>query len=115
MRIRKRVNRTDNAAASKEGAKNAEQEGAEDQPDVPDLHHAALFLHHHGVQKSRAGEPGEQRSVFDRIPTPVAAPAENGVGPVRAKQNRSEEHTSELQSPDHLVCRLLLEKKNTKN
>src|SRR5258708_34417425 len=27
---------------------------------------------------------------------------------------RSEEHTSELQSPDHLVCRLLLEKKKTK-
>src|SRR5258708_23576624 len=26
-------------------------------------------------------------------------------------QHRSEEHTSELQSPDHLVCRLLLEKK----
>src|SRR5690348_17893980 len=26
---------------------------------------------------------------------------------------RSEEHTSELQSPVHLVCRLLLEKKNT--
>src|SRR5258708_24475773 len=26
-------------------------------------------------------------------------------------QGRSEEHTSELQSPDHLVCRLLLEKK----
>src|SRR5258708_39205970 len=27
-------------------------------------------------------------------------------------KDRSEEHTSELQSPDHLVCRLLLEKKN---
>src|SRR5258708_31911348 len=26
-------------------------------------------------------------------------------------EDRSEEHTSELQSPDHLVCRLLLEKK----
>src|SRR5258708_31607519 len=26
-------------------------------------------------------------------------------------EKRSEEHTSELQSPDHLVCRLLLEKK----
>src|SRR5258708_13072135 len=26
-------------------------------------------------------------------------------------ESRSEEHTSELQSPDHLVCRLLLEKK----
>src|SRR5258708_31325368 len=28
---------------------------------------------------------------------------------------RSEEHTSELQSPDHLVCRLLLEKKKKPN
>src|SRR5258708_23698566 len=28
---------------------------------------------------------------------------------------RSEEHTSELQSPDHLVCRLLLEKKKTQD
>src|SRR5258708_8535001 len=28
-------------------------------------------------------------------------------------QMRSEEHTSELQSPDHLLCRLLLEKKTT--
>src|SRR5438552_5567279 len=27
------------------------------------------------------------------------------------ERTRSEEHTSELQSPDHLVCRLLLEKK----
>src|SRR3989442_2201891 len=32
----------------------------------------------------------------------------NGVGP----RFRSEEHTSELQSRPHLVCRLLLEKKN---
>src|SRR2546426_1941994 len=30
---------------------------------------------------------------------------------VRVLQNRSEEHTSELQSPCNLVCRLLLEKK----
>src|SRR5947208_7355023 len=28
-----------------------------------------------------------------------------------SSSRRSEEHTSELQSPDHLVCRLLLEKK----
>src|SRR5258708_21112708 len=34
--------------------------------------------------------------------------ARAGVHRVRT---RSEEHTSELQSPDHLVCRLLLEKK----
>src|SRR5258708_11628554 len=32
----------------------------------------------------------------------------HGITRVRS---RSEEHTSELQSPDHLVCRLLLEKK----
>src|SRR5258708_31580548 len=30
---------------------------------------------------------------------------------ISGDSNRSEEHTSELQSPDHLVCRLLLEKK----
>src|SRR5258708_9847592 len=36
--------------------------------------------------------------------------------PVRdARVSRSEEHTSELQSPDHLVCRLLLEKKKKRN
>src|SRR5258708_7628631 len=33
----------------------------------------------------------------------------------KAKICESEEHTSELQSPDHLVCRLLLEKKKKKN
>src|SRR5947208_5984277 len=32
-------------------------------------------------------------------------------GGLDAQFFRSEEHTSELQSPDHLVCRLLLEKK----
>src|SRR5258708_28303018 len=35
------------------------------------------------------------------------------AGPFR--EGRSEEHTSELQSPDHLVCRLLLEKKKKEN
>src|SRR3712207_8896679 len=38
----------------------------------------------------------------------VAAGAGAGVGP----EDRSEEHTSELQSRQYLVCRLLLEKKN---
>src|SRR5258708_19619991 len=36
-----------------------------------------------------------------------------GIGMSFGEWNRSEEHTSELQSPDHLVCRLLLEKKTT--
>src|SRR5258708_9059308 len=34
-----------------------------------------------------------------------------GVTPAAVSHRRSEEHMSELQSPDHLVCRLLLEKK----
>src|SRR5437762_6114437 len=36
------------------------------------------------------------------------------VSPFFGRKDRSEEHTSELQSPMYLVCRLLLEKKNTK-
>src|SRR5258708_26619399 len=35
------------------------------------------------------------------------------MSPPLAVNWRSEDHTSELQSPDHLVCRLLLEKKTT--
>src|SRR5258708_35978082 len=40
--------------------------------------------------------------------TPGPPPAND---PFPVHLSRSEEHTSELQSPDHLVCRLLLEKK----
>src|SRR5438552_5446837 len=51
------------------------------------------------------------REYVGRDPTPVQA-----AGVLMKLQSapmyRSEEHTSELQSPDHLVCRLLLEKKN---
>src|SRR5947208_7380198 len=50
-------------------------------------------------------------------PGPIGFPAKIKVRcrrPANRKAEligRSEEHTSELQSPDHLVCRLLLEKK----
>src|SRR5690625_6676980 len=42
-----------------------------------------------------------------------AASALDGVVRVITHHDRSEEHTSELQSRGHLVCRLLLEKKKT--
>src|SRR3712207_8329092 len=46
----------------------------------------------------------------DTVPYSVA---NNGYGVVLCNvANRSEEHTSELQSRQYLVCRLLLEKKN---
>src|SRR5258708_26429501 len=50
-----------------------------------------LSVHDHGA-------------VSARVPVLAASPPD-----------RSEEHTSELQSPDHLVCRLLLEKKKKSN
>src|SRR5258708_17990131 len=50
----------------------------------------------------------------DRYQHPLAVAAKHDVSgrdrkPARGIAGRSEEHTSELQSPDHLVCRLLLE------
>src|SRR5947209_15597313 len=48
-----------------------------------------------------------------RRPQPVSqfVPDRGGIGPGTAAYERSEEHTSELQSRQYLVCRLLLEKK----
>src|SRR5439155_24754836 len=50
---------------------------------------------------------GVAHHAFDRILGRVSVPAVELDGKIR-----SEEHTSELQSRGHLVCRLLLEKKN---
>src|SRR5687768_18512562 len=45
--------------------------------------------------------------------SPAVAPGSTSAdAPSRSRSTRSEEHTSELQSRLHLVCRLLLEKKN---
>src|SRR2546429_4907016 len=53
------------------------------------------------------------RSVYlARRLTTITCDMRLGVG-TQALQRRSEEHTSELQSRLHLVCRLLLEKKKT--
>src|SRR5437870_10379313 len=49
-------------------------------------------------------------------PTLLGASAEDNVDAEHGgKKRRSEEHTSELQSRGHLVCRLLLEKKKQKD
>src|SRR2546426_3059427 len=42
---------------------------------------------------------------------PVPQPGDHQARDVAGRADRSEEHTSELQSPCNLVCRLLLEKK----
>src|SRR5258708_29972998 len=61
---------------------------------------------HEGTGHSSAGL--RLGAVLGRISAPGMSRASS------ARWNRSEEHTSELQSPDHLVCRLLLEKKKKK-
>src|SRR3712207_7544284 len=51
-------------------------------------------------------------TVDSRVPAGDAIFTFDGLAaPVAAASTRSEEHTSELQSRQHLVCRLLLEKK----
>src|SRR5258708_22973277 len=53
------------------------------------------------------GRPGCRKGLEILYPATTLPPRAAGL------VFRSEEHTSELQSPDHLVCRLLLEKKKT--
>src|SRR5256885_4681295 len=68
-------------------------------------------------RRRRAGRPrrpaagGRAGAVAPRAARPGRPP---GPGSVAASPARSEEHTSELQSPCNLVCRLLLEKKKKK-
>src|SRR5437763_6754871 len=63
-------------------------------------------------RRSRPGSPGRSRTCSPTRPS--AAPRSAGGRVGEHVLERSEEHTSELQSPMYLVCRLLLEKKNKK-
>src|SRR5256885_5652716 len=78
---------------------------------------------HDALPISRAAAAGAGRSRGARQEPPGAVPARRRRARQRAQaratrhrgsQPRSEEHTSELQSPCNLVCRLLLEKKKKK-
>src|SRR3989454_5696994 len=62
----------------------------------------------------RSGDAGHRR--WARLPRKYrrlvqGARPDDWQAPVEVQHGRSEEHTSELQSPCNLVCRLLLEKK----
>src|SRR5947208_10391208 len=71
--------------------------------DIYTLSHTTLFRSQTGLSSSVT-----RRSSTPSRCSPAPFRADEGV-------DRSEEHTSELQSPDHLVCRLLLEKKKQTN
>src|SRR5439155_20606866 len=65
-----------------------------------------------GCADGPAGRTRLRRSRRGRRPPASRAPRQrNRVRPAGPSAQRSEEHTSELQSRGHLVCRLLLEKK----
>src|SRR3712207_7381145 len=69
------------------------REGVQQVAAVPLGHHARVGEHHHAAVARRADQP----------PEPLL------------QAERSEEHTSELQSRQYLVCRLLLEKKKSRS
>src|SRR5690348_17411128 len=73
---------------------------------------------HEVLRPGRGGPHPPQVSrehLAQRSAAPWVAVVQLGRGHVPARlPHRSEEHTSELQSPVHLVCRLLLEKKKKK-
>src|SRR5690348_17836555 len=58
---------------------------------------------------------GDLHNLFGDTNAVHVSLSETGEVMLDADVNRSEEHTSELQSPVHLVCRLLLEKKKKHN
>src|SRR3712207_7368990 len=64
------------------------------------------------VDLSHAAAPDELLQSVARNGIGHVRPAD-GSGVERGHEGRSEEHTSELQSRQYLVCRLLLEKKNS--
>src|SRR5438552_11405214 len=97
------------------------------QPQEPRYPYTTLFRSKPSKGNPKISMPASHRS-FPTLTTPMKNKA--GTSPACAignastgpeaqpglrQHSRSEEHTSELQSPDHLVCRLLLEKKKYYN
>src|SRR2546428_7529722 len=83
--------------------------------------HDALPICPQAIGRSRGGLTTKIHALVDALGNPVELMLTPGqahdLGPVSAstRRDRSEEHTSELQSRSDLVCRLLLVKKRTLN
>src|SRR5207244_10672949 len=90
------------------------------------LYYCVAHPHLHSFPTRRSSDLLRQEAGQDALRPTVSISyqyRDSKAGRLEAEKNpwyseqsllRSEEHTSELQSPDHLVCRLLLEKKKKK-
>src|SRR3712207_7585906 len=67
------------------------------------------------VRRSSSGEAPSAHSSPPERPPPFGPHTPDGLRTRPSQPQRSEEHTSELQSRQYLVCRLLLEKKKKNN
>src|SRR3712207_8596824 len=73
------------------------------------LHDALPIVRRAGAKREAAAPPGARRR--RRAALPRGPHRRRRLPTARRRRPRSEEHTSELQSRQYLVCRLLLEKK----
>src|SRR5438876_4816125 len=76
------------------------------------LTEGATVLHEPGIYAGDVLMENPIETPCPSLPDVLLPQPGNQLGRLVRYQTRSEEHTSELQSPVHLVCRLLLEKKN---
>src|SRR2546429_4753425 len=77
----------------------------------PDRHANSHYDYFLDLVRGDGDSADAHRQFYDEYNAVLDMPAEYYLDTI--KTVRSEEHTSELQSRLHLVCRLLLEKKNT--
>src|SRR5690625_6771210 len=84
-------------------------------PPPPRFPYTTLFRSHNSQEAQPQQHPGTAGLLLFHGDMGILEPGFSDTGrPVKSHgQDRSEEHTSELQSRGHLVCRLLLEKKNS--
>src|SRR6266851_7941609 len=109
--LSKRMHRAHDPRSRQQRPQNRQHKRREDQPHIPALHHPALLLHHHRVQKRRSRQPRHQGSILHRVPAPVASPAQHAIRPMRAQKNptRQEQPRHHRPSPrnvDPLLSRI---------
>ena len=93
------MNRIDDSGTGQKGPDDGQPESQDDEDDVPDFEHVAFFLDHHRMEEGGPGQPGHQRSIFNRIPGPKSSPSEFLIGPLTSKDQACRKDVPRKQSP----------------